>query len=267
MVPSCSDARPLALQLEGLFDVELPRPLPDLSLDEIARSLEETVHTDPRRDPLRALVTALASDRTAPFLSLVGDLAEILFLPRAERSEYAAAPTSPGPWVFSKLMLEYAVWSSRVDDVVGVLLSPFCADRCPSPPVGCCHLLGYDMGLVPEGMLRVQELEARVRGWSIPPQPDRDACRYHTHAGCALRLFKTPACLQYVCAPMEAELRRVHGGEAARDLVAALHALGTCDIDRASVFEHLARVVRAGERCDTLGEDCARVVPIRRNPA
>jgi hypothetical protein len=240
----------LARELAGLFDGLLACSLQaDQSVEDLSSRLEEAVRTDPRRDLLLSFVTALATDRGSPFASLVSDLAEILFQPRSERSEYAGHPPPPGPWVFPKLMLEYATWARQIDDVVGGLLSPFCARHCPSPPVGCCHLLGYDMGLVPPGMLRLQEMEARLRGWSLPPQPDLDKCRYHTDTGCVLRLFKTPACLQFVCEPMRVALERDCGRERASGLVDALHDLGGCDIDRQVVFEKLERVVRAGTRC------------------
>lgn len=219
------------------------------TIPEIADWLASAVRDDPRGELPNEFFTALASDRRAPSESLVGDLAEILFLPREERSEYAECEAAPGPWLFPKLMLEYALWSKRLDAVVGSLLSPFCARHCPSPPVGCCHLLGYDMGLVPQGMLRLQELEARLRGWSRPPDPDRDKCRYHTESGCALRLFKTPACLQFVCDPMRDALHRECGRQAAEELVEALHELGACDIDRQNVFEKLTLAARAGEHC------------------
>ena len=216
---------------------------------ELVGCFEQAVLADPQQLQLIPLVTALASDRSSPFESLLHDLDEILFLPRVRRSEYVGSPAPPGPWIFPKLMLEYAVWSRRLDEVVGRLLSPFCARSCPSPPIGCCHQLGYDMGLAPAGMLRLQELEATLRGWSLPPDPDLHKCRYHTDTGCALRLFKTPACLQYVCDPMRAELQSALGEEQAQELVDALHTFGCCDIDRSRVFERLAEAVRAGERC------------------
>jgi hypothetical protein len=150
-------------------------------------------------------------------------------------------------------MLEYAMWARRLDDAAGPHLAPFCARRCPTPPVGCCHHLGYDMGLVPDGMLRLQALEATWGGWTLPADADRHRCRYHTPTGCALRLFKTPACLQYLCPPLAAALERAHGTRAARDLVEALDALGRCDIDRARVFARLADAVRAGRRLASIG--------------
>ena len=243
-----ADVRLLARELEGLFAIDLCQE-PGAGIGELAAALERAVRADPRHVDLTALVTALASDRSAAFVALVHDLAEICFLTREERSEYRNGAAAPGPWLFPKLMLEYALWSRRLDEVVGSLLAPFCARSCPSPPVGCCYLLGYDMGLVPAGMLRLQELEATLRGWSLPAEPDLHKCRYHTERGCALRLFKSPACLQHVCEPMRVELARAHGGERARELVDALQRFGACDIDRSRVFEELARVVEVGERC------------------
>ncbi len=253
MDPSPREARLLARELEGLFAGLLSyRPCTGETLPEIERWLEAAVRADPRRELPGELVAELASNRRSPISSLVRDLAEILFLPREERTEYTSHEAAPKPWVFPKLMLEYALSATRLDTVVGGLLAPFCARHCPSPPVGCCHLLGYDMGLVPDGMLRMQELEARLRGWRLPPDPDREKCRYHTESGCVLRLFKTPACLQFVCEPMRDALRRDCGRQAAQSLVDALHELGACDIDRQKVFEKLALAVRAGEHCRQL---------------
>jgi hypothetical protein len=249
-VPTRAQIEIVAGELDALLGLD---PVADAAtfVDEmtLAVALERRVSTDRRKAILEALVAALAGDRARPFASLVHDLAEILFLPREERSEWRDASTPPGPWVFPKLMLEYAVWNGRLDSISRGLLSPFCASDCPSPPVGCCYLLGYDMGLVPEGMLRLQELEARLGGWSMPDDPDLRKCRYHSSSGCALRLFKTPACLQYVCRPMRAALERDRGVEPARALCHALHELGRQDIDRRRIFAALERVVEAGRAC------------------
>ena len=71
-----------------------------------------------------------------------------------------------------------------------------------------CHILGYNMGLVPDRLLAPQQLEASRRGWRAPKHPDLTKCRYHRADGCALVLFKSPACIGYLCEGIEADLSK-----------------------------------------------------------
>ena len=122
------DTELVARELDGLFG--LGGHQPNEGMTALARRFERVASSHPCRAELVPLVVALASDRTAPFDSVVHDLAEILLLPRGERSEYARGGFPPcGPWIFPKLMLEFAVWSRRLDQVTGDLLAPFARTR------------------------------------------------------------------------------------------------------------------------------------------
>ncbi len=202
--------------------------------------------------PERAAITELAAAlvRTAgdPLGALVTDVAEILYLPRNERSEYRLHRLPSPPFVIEKILLEYAIHAIALDGLMARLNKPFCATRCPKPPVGCCHLLGYDLGLVPDRMLEVQRLEARRNGWTEPAHPDLDKCRYHTPTGCALRLFKSPACIGAMCEAVERHLDETYPPEDVALLRDRLRTFRNCDIDRTQVFEAMRSLAEAGRR-------------------
>lgn len=194
----------------------------------------------------RALVTALASDRRRPVASVLADLGEILHLPRERRSEYRSPAGGAPPYLIRKLLLEYAVKAKEMDRHVTALTKGYCATRCDRLPTGCCTIQGYDLGLVPEVMLEVQELEARMRGWQ---PPWREAgCRYHSPKGCVLVLFKSPACLGTLCGSLERHLLTGHPPALAEPYLAALRRFRNCDLDRRSIFEAMDEAIRAGNR-------------------
>jgi hypothetical protein len=192
----------------------------------------------------RALVRQLASDRARPLESLVRDLAEILLLPRHARSEYTENRTGAPPYRIGKLLLEYAVSSRRIDAIVGALTKEYCATACDRLPVGCCSIDGYDMGVMPSALLAAQELEARRRGWRPPASHDK--CKFHGARGCALVLFKSPACVGMLCDALVALLRRRHPAARLEPFLAALAELRVRDIDRERVFVAQRGVIDTG---------------------
>jgi len=155
---------------------------------------------------------------------------------------------SSPPWDIRRLLLEYAYGSVQVDEVLGSLTKGFCADGCDRLPVGCCSVLGYDLGVVPEAMLRLQQLEASVQGWSPPSVEDK--CKYHGPQGCCLRLFKSPACAGMLCDALVDDLRRRHSRGALEAFLGPLARYRNHDLDRAEIFEVMAEVVAAGRRLE-----------------
>jgi hypothetical protein len=202
----------------------------------------------------RALVDALVDrpERGPALACLVEEVAEILFVPRHERSEYVDHPLDTPPWRIRKLMLEYALLSREIDDLVGFLNKGFCANACDRLPVGCCSILGYDMGLVPETLLKLQDLEARwqaTAGWPwrplVPGEVERK-CRYHTDRGCVLARFKSPACIGYLCPPL---LEHLGSRFPPADLGRFLQALARFrnqPFDRDQLFGAMQRVLDTG---------------------
>ena len=182
-----------------------------------------------------------------PVQGFLRDLAEVLFVPREARTEYQNHRGDLPPYKIAKLMLEYATLSWRVDHIVGALTKEFCASSCDRPPVGCCHILGYDLGLVPVGMLEVQRLEALRDG--VDHQGPEEKCRYHTRRGCTLKLFKSPACVRYICPPMMSYLEQRFGAAPSRLAVflAALETFGNSHIGRRRVFARMEKLIAAGE--------------------
>jgi hypothetical protein len=192
----------------------------------------------------RRLLAALTLDGEHPSRGLLTDLAEILFLPRERRSEYTTNRHVAPPYRIRKLLLEYAVFGRQIDELVGVLSKDYCAHQCVSPPVGCCHILGYDLGLVPEVMLDLQRLEAHRRGWQ-PPGVEEN-CRYHTATGCVLALFKSPACVGYLCEPLVSQLRADRPGPELSRFLQQLSVFNNCDLDRRKVFRAMRATIEAG---------------------
>ncbi len=226
-------------------------------VDALARQLEQRlcasgyVH-DPRAT--RALVVAMVDrpERGRELACLVEEVAEILFLPRHLRSEYVHHPLDTPPWRIRKLMLEYALLSREIDDLVGFLNKGFCAKSCDRLPVGCCSILGYDMGLVPQTLLNLQDLEARwqaTAGWAwrpLAPGEVERKCRYHTERGCVLARFKSPACVGYLCPPLLAHLgSRFPQAELGRFLQ-ALTRFRNQPFDREQLFDAMQRVLDTG---------------------
>lgn len=189
----------------------------------------------------------LATDRQNPSLSLVENVCDILFLEREQRSEYVESKGGASPFKIRKLLLEYALFSVQIDKIIGELTKNYCAQNCDRLPVGCCSVLGYDLGIIPEVMLEAQTLEARTRGF-LEPSPLLKKCRFHTDEGCIIALFKTPACVGFLCEGLIFMLEETYPKPMARDFVAALTAFRNCDIDRREVFEKMKETIEAGNR-------------------
>jgi hypothetical protein len=192
------------------------------------------------------LLAALAPDRERRGESLVEALAEILFVPRHERTEYVHKSVGAPPWDIRRLLLEYGVWSLRVDEVLERLTKGFCARGCERLPTGFCSVLGYDMGMVPEAMLELQRLEASGQGWTAPKREDK--CKYHGPAGCCLRLFKSPACAGMLCDALVADLERRFPAEPLAAFLQPLALYRNHLLDRREIFELMAAVVTTGRR-------------------
>ena len=240
----------LASEIEALLGLDLkPSPLaagdwPGMRAA-LAAALEERLD-----GPTAGMIAALVTDRDAPVAAFVEDLAEILFVPRTRRSEYRFNTLASRPWCIQRLLLEYATWSRRLDDHQTALSKAICARACDRLPTGCCSVLGYDLGLVPDRMLALQRLEAERAGWTLP---DRElGCRYHTPRGCALRLFKSPACVGFMCQAIEDALLDRHGPPA-RAYLEQLDRFQRCDLDRVRIFERMAAAARAGH--DLIGRE------------
>ena len=241
----------LAREIDGLLGMDQPHePVIveryEALLEVLSRRIEQAVGDGalPRAgsDTLALIELMTTGDKTIP--RFVHDLAEILFLERQERTEYTTNTQVAAPYQIHKLMLEYAVKSRRADDVMGALTKPFCAASCHKPPVGCCHILGYDLGLVPHTMLRLQSIESRRNG-HLPPATE-EKCKYHTATGCTLRLFKSPACIGALCDPLAASLEERHPPRELGAFLRCLETFRNCHIDRVQVFHAMDGVIRSG---------------------
>jgi hypothetical protein len=236
-------------EIEQLLTLKLPLVEPGSwpeTAGEIEAALRSSVETDPDHDvdATISLIRLLSTDRS--LAGFINDLAEILFLPREKRSEYANNRYSSAPWVMSKLLLEYATRGWRLDQITGVLSKGHCARSCDRLPVGCCSVLGYDLGLVPEGMLAAQRIEAFRNGWSEPAREQK--CRYHTDTGCVLAVFKSPACTGFLCESLERELDERYPAEDLERFRRRLARFRNCDVDRRAVFSAMDATITASRR-------------------
>jgi len=239
-------------EVDGLLAVSLEVPLTPIDdferlIDNLAHALGSAIRAPDYRygaSQTRDLVAALTLDGERPERGFLWDLAEILFLPREQRSEYTTNPHATAPYRVRKLLLEYAVFGRQMDEVVGAVSKSYCAQRCDKPPVGCCHILGYDLGLVPEVMLELQRLEAVRNGWQPPPTEDH--CRYHTPTGCVLAMFKSPACVGFLCEPLTAHLRVTRGGPELDCFLRRVSEFNNCDLDRRKIFHAMAATIESG---------------------
>ncbi|MDJ0765633.1 MAG: hypothetical protein QNJ97_21805 [Myxococcota bacterium] len=187
---------------------------------------------------------ALSSDRNAPIKSHIHDLAQILFLDREQREEYVNHADIAPPYKISKLLLEYAVKSRQLDQILGVLTKGYCAIQCDRLPVGCCSVLGYDMGLVPQAMLDLQAREANKAGVCLPAQETK--CRYHTSEGCAIRLFKSPACIGFLCEELHTFLEKQYPPAALTRFIHPLTVFRNCYLDRKQIFDTMDLAIDTG---------------------
>ena len=239
--------RETAAELERLLGMTLAsEPLdPAVPLRQRLRTMGDQV--DGLTGGAAALVAFLVPDREDPGVSLVVALAEVLFVPRSERTEYVRNSLPSPPWDIRRLLLEYAVWAGRIDDTVVSLTKDVCATSCDRGSVGCCSVLGYDLGLVPPGMLEAQLLEARLEGWT-PPSEGEDKCPYHGPTGCCLRRFKSPACSGMLCELLVADLRTRYPRAPLEAFLAALARFRNQVLNREEIFDLMRELVAAAQQ-------------------
>jgi len=192
------------------------------------------------------LVAYLAPDPLRDGASLAEAVAEILLLPRRDRTEYRNRRLASPPWDVRRLLIEYALWAGRLDDTVVNLTRRYCATRCDRLPRGCCSIPGYDMGMVPDALLEAQEIEARLVGHALPEH--EIGCKYHTPRGCTLRRFKSPACIGMLCEPLIADLRHHSRPDRLDALLVPLTRFRNHYLDREQGFALMQDIVVAAER-------------------
>lgn len=192
------------------------------------------------------LIVRLASDREHAVPSFIRDLCEIQFLPREERSEYICHQQSWKPFKINKILLEYAIKSSQIDGIIGLLTKGYCAESCDRLPTGCCYILGYDLGLVPEAMLELQRLEAKKNGWDAIVDGVEKRCRFHSSRGCTIALFKSPACIGSLCDQLGAHLEESYSTVVLEPFLEGLARFRNCCIDRSKVFEAMDEIIQTG---------------------
>jgi hypothetical protein len=241
-------------QIHALLGLEIDPPrsfrdqystfVDDLS-ERLNVRLEEKCDCFPR-DSVMSLIRRLASDREQPVPSFIRDVCEIQFLSREDRSEYTCHQQSGKPFKINKILLEYAIKSSQIDDIMGRVTKRYCAESCDRLPTGCCHILGYDLGLVPETMLELQRLEARKNGWEAIADGVERQCRFHSAGGCTIAASKSPSCVGYLCDQLASHLEDTYPAVVLEPFLEALARFRNCCIDRSEVFETMDAIIRTG---------------------
>ena len=244
----------VAAQIHALFGLEIDAPrsvqeqystfVDDLS-ERMNVRLEEKGGSF-RNGAVMHFIRRLASDREQPVPSFIRDVCEIQFLSREDRSEYTCHKQSGKPFKINKILLEYAIKSSQIDDIMGLVTKRYCAESCDRLPTGCCHILGYDLGLVPEAMLELQRLEARKNGWEAIVDGVERQCRFHSAGGCTIALSKSPSCVGYLCDPLASHLEDSYPAVVLEPFLEALARFRNCCIDRSEVFKAMDAIIRTG---------------------
>jgi hypothetical protein len=239
----------LVTEVNELLGISLTPPIGNLNsvTDKISRQAFELVSDSSYpfdKDATCQLVAELASDKERPWLSFINDIAEILFLQRKERSEYKLRKSKHKPYLISKIMLEYALKSRQLDKIIGVLTKGFCANKCTILPLGCCYILGYDMGMVPKTMLKLQIIEAKRTGWKEPEREDK--CKFHSPTGCVISLFKSPACIGYLCDDLNDYLHEKYQDAHLKVFLRNLSKFRNSYIDRHKIFEIMGATILSG---------------------
>ena len=199
-----------------------------------------------RNGAVMRLLLRLVSDREQPVPSFIRDVCEIQFLSREDRSEYTCHKQSGKPFKINKILLEYAIKSSQIDEIMGLVTKRYCAESCDRLPTGCCHILGYDLGLVPEAMLELQRLEARKNGWEAILDGVERQCRFHSAGGCTIALSKSPSCVGHLCDQLASHLKDSHPALVLEPFLEALARFRNCCIDRSEVFKAMDAIIRTG---------------------
>jgi hypothetical protein len=241
--------------INALLDLEIDAPrslqeqysyfVDDLS-ERIRMRLEEKGGSSCNGAVMR-LILRLASDREQPVPSFIRDVCEIQFLSREDRSEYTCHRQSGKPFKISKILLEYAIKSSQIDDIMGLVTKSYCAESCNRLPTGCCHILGYDLGLVPEAMLELQRLEARKNGWEAIVDGVERKCRFHSAGGCTIAVSKSPSCVGHLCDQLLSHLEDSYPTAVLEPFLEALARFRNCFIDRSEVFKAMDSIIRTGK--------------------
>ena len=244
----------VAAQIHALLGLEIDAPrsfqeqyatfVDDLS-ERINARLEEKGGSL-RNGAVMRLILRLASDREQPVPSFIRDVCEIQFLSREDRSEYTCHKQSGKPFKINKILLEYAIKSIQIDHIMGLVTKRYCAESCDRLPTGCCHILGYDLGLVPEAMLELQRLEARKNGWEAIVDGVERRCRFHSARGCTIAFSKSPSCVGHLCDRLASHLKDSHPASMLEPFLEALARFRNCFIDRSEVFRAMDAIIRTG---------------------
>jgi len=241
-------------QIHALLELEIDAPtsIPErysVFVDDLCERMDVRLEEKGgsfRNGAVMDLILRLASDREQPVPSFIRDVCEIQFLSREDRSEYACHKQSGKPFKINKILLEYAIKSSQIDEIMGPLTKGYCAESCDRLPTGCCYIQGYDLGLVPETMLELQRLEAKRNGWDATVDGVEEQCRFHSSRGCTIALFKSPACIGSLCDQLGAHLEESYSAVVLEPFLEALARFRNCCIDRSKVFGAMDEIIQTG---------------------
>jgi hypothetical protein len=241
-------------QIHGLLGLEIGAPTGiqdrySAFVDDLCERVEVRLEEESRgldESAAMQLILCLASDRERPVPSFIRDVCEIQCLPRDERLGDIRREQSWKPFRVKEILLEYAIKSSQIDEIIGLLTKGYCAESCDRLPTGCCTIPGYDLGLVPETMLELQRLEARKNGWDAVVDGVEERCRFHSSRGCTIALFKSPACIGHLCDQLGAHLEDRYSTAVLGPFLEALARFRNCCIDRSRVFEAMDAMIRTG---------------------
>ncbi len=108
----------------------------------------------------------------------------------------------------SELTIEYGIRTVKLDALLDRMTRPYCADDCSKMPTGCCTSDFHSW--LPLEMRNLQQIEAIIKGWK---KRTGQECRYHSHEGCYIDVWKAPVCIGYLCNPLKGMLKSTYSGD------------------------------------------------------
>jgi hypothetical protein len=114
-------------------------------------------------------------------------------------------------------------------------------------------------------MLRLQAVEARRNGHITPRVEEK--CKYHNPTGCTLSLFKSPACIGYLCDGLIGSLEDTYPEAELNAFSKYLEIFRNCHIDRSQVFDAMDGLIAAGGKLVEISSSApaARCLPDEEN--
>jgi hypothetical protein len=166
-----------------------------------------------------------------------------------------------------KLALAYAAATTELTTIAGQLTDR-CA-RCHLGQVGCCDSNSrHRMGMT-DDLLRLQEVEAKRAGWTMPSDDRMFRCQFHGERGCVLTSLRPTICYAFFCQWIIEEMIQIDGEELVAPFMKASMAFyeGPSPIgDPEATLANLHVAIEAGRKLLAHRKQHGPAQPVSRDP-